>query len=96
MYRYKFVYQFYSLSELPECQMNLAQRSDVTQQALEVGLSPSHTIKTAIVSTSYLLCLAQCLEAHVHLLQPSIISRLMEMCKMRRAEGITDAVMALE
>jgi hypothetical protein len=69
---------------------------DVTQQALEVGLSPVHVLKTAIVSTSYLLCLAQCPETHKYLLKPDIVAKLIEVCKMRRAEGTIDAATALE
>ena len=42
--------RYHSLSELPECQLPLAQRSDVTRQALEVGTSHLFTVKTAIVS----------------------------------------------
>lgn len=55
-----------------------------------------HTLKTAIVSASYFLCLAQCLETHEQLLQPVVISDLLDVCRMRRAEGAADAASALE
>ena len=89
-----------SLSELPECQEKLARNDKMTEQALQVALSPVFTCKTAIVSASYLLCLAQTREAHVHLLQHTLVSKMVEVCEMRRKEcerrGSLDAAMALE
>lgn len=89
-----------SLSEVPECQLELAKRSDVTEQAIQVALSPMFSSKAAIVSTSYLLCLAQSPETHAYLLQPSIVSRMIDMCEIRRKECViqntTDAAVALE
>ena len=86
----------YSLSELPDCQLKLAQRSDVTEQAMKIAVSPHFTAKTAIVSTSYLLCLAQSRDTHKYLLQPILVSKLIEMCNIRKADGNPEAVMALE
>lgn len=80
--------------------MKLAQNLRITEQALQVAISPAFTCKTAIVSASYLLCLAQCREAHVHLLKPTQVSRMIEMCEKRRREcevhGACDPAMALE
>ena len=45
---------------------------------------------------SYLLCLAQCREAHEYLLQPTLVSRLIEMCEIRKADGPEEAVKALQ
>lgn len=89
-----------SLSEVPECQLKLAQRSDIIEQTLQVAKSPLFTFKTALVSTSYLLCLSQCSEAHQHLLQPNLVSELIQVCEIRRAESqvhfIGHAAIALE
>ena len=72
----------------------------MTDQALQVAISPAFTCKTAIVSASYLLCLAQCRAAQVHLLKPSLVGRMLEMCEKRRREcevhGYCDPAMALE
>lgn len=91
---------FYSLSELPECQLSLAQRSEITEQVLRVAMSTLFDCKTAIISASYLLCLAMCLSTHEHLLQPKLVSRMLEVCTMRREicddQDIRDAPMALE
>ena len=61
--------------------------------------SSRYTCNTATMAVSLLLCLAQCLEAHVNLLKPDIIDKLTEACSLRRVRTVLsqmDDVMALE
>jgi len=51
------------------------------------------------MAVSLLLCLAQCPEAHVNLLKPDIIDKLVEACGLRQLEtesSQADDAMALE
>ena len=75
-----------SLSELPECQRTLAQNNDVIEQVLQVANSPLFTYNTARNAILCLESLAQSLEAHSYLLQPKVLSGLLEICQKRRAE----------
>ncbi len=88
-----------SISEIPEVQLWLSEKSDVIQQALTVAKSARYTCNTATMAISLLLCLAQTPEAHVNLFTPNIVDQLVEACSIRRGELETsgdDDVMALE
>ena len=92
----------FSISEVPEVQQWISEKSDVIQQALIVAKSPRYTCNTATMAVSLLLCLAQCPEAHVNLLKPDTVNELIEACEIRRKEqtrsevGDICDVMALE
>ena len=83
----------FSISELPEVQLKLAQRVDVTEQALNVALARVFNCDTAIVSVMYFICLVQCPEALSYLTQPSIIKKLLVICESRRqSNSVTSAI----
>ena len=72
------------MSELPECQLPLAQQKDVLQNALYISLSPCYTSKLSIVVASFLLCLSQSAATHPYLSQPDIVAALLEVCQLRK------------
>ena len=74
---------FYSLSELPECQVPLAMRTDVIDQTLAIAMHPAYDCKTAIVSVSMILCLAQSPGTHAYIGRKEVVEHLLQMCEMK-------------
>ena len=74
---------YYSLSELPECQVPLAMRTDVIDQTLAVGLHPTDDYMAAITSVTVILSLAQSPETHVYIVREEIIRKMFEICEQK-------------
>lgn len=79
------LYAICNLSELPECQLLLAQRPEALNQAIGISLSPSYTCKSSIVAASLFLCLAQSSKAHPYLAQDDLVEGLLDACRMRES-----------
>ena len=73
----------YSLTELPECQVPLAMKTDVINQALAIGLHPAYDWYTARVSVELLLNLAQSPETHTYIVRKEVVESMFEICKQR-------------
>jgi len=65
---------------------------------LAIANSSNFDCKTAVVDISLLLCLAQCPEAHINLLKPTIVDQVIEACLSRHGEpdGNMEEVHTLE
>lgn len=74
---------FNSISELPECQLQLAQQKEVLQNALFLSLAPCYTIKLSIVVVNFILNLSQNQVTHIYLSQPYVISALLRICEVQ-------------
>ena len=68
----------YSLSELPECQVPLAMRTDVIDQTLAIAMHP------AIVSSATIQCLTQSPDAHAHVARRETVESMLQVCKLRQ------------
>lgn len=73
-----------SLTELPECTMQIASEHRVLDQLVGVLLTPSYTPIASQVAMGGLLCLAYHPHAHPHLLTQNIISAVVEACTRDR------------
>ena len=60
---------FYSLSELPECQVPLAKRTDVIDQILAIACCSNNDFTVTLVSVNMMMCLAQSPGAHPYLVR---------------------------
>ena len=74
----------YSLSELPECQVPLAMRTDVIDQTLAIAMHPAYDCNTAIVSSATIQCLTQSPDAHAHVARREAVESMLQMCKLRQ------------
>ena len=59
-------------------------RTDVTDQILGIAMHPAYDCKTAIVSASMILCLAQSLDAHKYIVRKEVVENMLEMCEMKQ------------
>ena len=73
-----------SLSELPECQVPLAMRTDAIDQILAMAVHPAYDCKTAIVSVAMIQCLTQSPEAHVYIARKEVVKNMLEMCELKQ------------
>ena len=64
--------------------MPLAMRTDVIDQTLAIAMHPAYDCKTAIVSMSMILCLAQSPEAHTYIARKEIVENVVEMCEQKQ------------
>ena len=64
--------------------MPLAMRTDVIDQTLAIAVHPAYDCKTAIVSASMILCLAQSLEAHTYIARKEVIENMLQMCELKQ------------
>lgn len=71
-----------SLSELPECQVSIAARADVIDQALAVALHPLCECRTAMISVNVILNLTQCPEVHGSIVRKEIVEKMLEIQKV--------------
>jgi hypothetical protein len=76
-------FHFHSLSELPECQVPLAMKTDVIDQILAIALHPAYGCTMAYVSASIFLNLTQSPEAHTYIVRREVIEKLFEMCELK-------------
>ena len=72
----------YSLSELPECQVLLAKRTDVIDQVLAIALHPACACLTAAVAVSMILCLTQSPETHNFITWRDVVGKMLEICEL--------------
>lgn len=68
----------YSLSELPECQVPIASRSDILRQTVHIALSPTYSCPTAALSSEVFLCLAHAPATHQHIASDYVISGMLK------------------
>ena len=73
----------YSLSELPECQVPLAMRTDVIYQTLAMALHPAYDCQTAKFSVETILNLTQSPETHSYIVRREVVEKMLEICKQR-------------
>ena len=81
--KYFFCLHFCSLSELPECQVPLAMKTDVIDQVLAIALHPAYGCKMAYVSASILLNLSQSTKAHTYIVRREVVEKMLEMCELK-------------
>ena len=74
---------FYSLSELPECQVPLAKRTDVIDQILAMALHPVYDCDVAKDSMDIILNLTQSPETHNYIVTRDVVEKMLEICKQR-------------
>ena len=70
----------YSLSELPECQVPLARRTDVIDQVLAIVLHPAYDYENA---ETLILNLVQSPEAHTFIVRREVMEKMFEICEQR-------------
>ena len=75
---YVWYIHFHSLSELPECRVPIAKRTDVIDQTLAMAVHPAYDCKVAIVSVTTILCLAQSPESHVYSTRKEVVENMLE------------------
>ena len=73
----------YSLSELSECRMPLAIRSDVIDQILAIAMHPVYYCITAKVLVEIIVNLAHSPETHPYIVTREIAEKLLEVCDQR-------------
>ena len=81
------VCQFCSLSELPECHMEIVCNEDVVDQLTCISLTPSVRIMSAQLVATLFLCVAYTPTTHPYISQPDFIRRLLKACDMDRVFG---------
>ena len=74
----------FSLSELPECQMPIAMRTDILDQTLAIAMHPAYDCKTAKVSVDLMLNLTQSPETHAFLIRRQGVEKMLEVCEQRQ------------
>ena len=80
----------FSLSELPECQVALARRTDVIDQILAMALHPAYAdCKTAIESVETILNLTQSPETHTYIVRTEVLEKLLETCMLKQIDPLT-------
>ena len=80
----------FSLSELPECQVALAKRTDVVDQILAMALHPAYAdCKTAIESVETILNLTQSPETHTYIVRREVLEKLLEICMLKQIDPVT-------
>lgn len=72
-----------NLSEMPECQVQLASQADVLQQTICVSLSETYSCATSVLVSEVFLCLAHAPEAHQYLVQHDVIDGLIDAYRVR-------------
>ena len=78
-----FSFPTYSLSELPECQMPIAMKTDVIDQILAIACCSDYEIIVSVVSVNMIMCLAQSPGAHPYLIRTKVIEDLLKICALR-------------
>ena len=73
----------HSLSELPECQLPLAMRSDAIDQMISLAFMPITVVNTAELLALFILNLAQSPQTHPHLVKPTIVEGLLDVCDLK-------------
>ena len=73
----------YSLSELPECQVPLAMRTDIVDQTLKLACCPEYDIMTPLVSVNMIMSLANSPGAHSSLVRTEVIEDLLLIRSLR-------------
>ena len=83
----------YSLSELPECQVPLARRTDVIDQMLAMALHPAYAdCKTAIESVETIINLTQSPDTHPYIIRREVLEKVLEICKLKQIDSQTQRV----
>jgi hypothetical protein len=59
-------------------------RTDVVDQTLAIAMHPSYDCKTAIVSASMILCLAQSPGAHAYIAKKEVIESMLKICELKQ------------
>ena len=81
-FTYMYTIIIHSLSELPECQVSIAARADIIDQALAVALHPLCECRTAMISVNVILNLTQCPEVHGSIIRKEIVEKMLEIQKV--------------
>jgi hypothetical protein len=80
----------FSLSELPECQVALAKRTDVVDQILAMALHPAYAdCKTAIESVETILNLTQSPEIHAYIIRKEVLEKVLKICELKQIDPLT-------
>ena len=77
------IINFHSLSEIPECQVPLAMRTDVIDQILAIALHPAYECETAKTSVEVILNLTESPETHTYITRREIVEKMLEICEQR-------------
>ena len=73
----------YSLSELPECKVPLAMRTDAVDQILAVAIHPAYDSWKARVSMGLIVNLTESPEAHTYLVRRDLVENMLNVCEQR-------------
>ena len=73
----------YSLSELPECRVTLAKRTDIIDQILAIACGTNDDFTVNLVSVNMIMCLALSPGAHSYLVRTNVINDLLKICASR-------------
>lgn len=79
-----------SLSELPECHVEIASNHDALHQLTCISLTPSVRILSPQLVATLFLCVAYTPETHQHIARPTYIRRLLEAYKIPRVPSAGD------
>ena len=74
----------HSLSELPECHMEIVNDGNVLHQLTCISLTPSVRIMSAQLVATLFLCVASTPSTHSYICQPNLVRRLLAACEMSR------------
>ena len=74
----------YSLSDLPECQVPIATRTDVIDQTLAIALHPLCECRTAMVSVNVILNLIESPKAHVSIVRKEVVEKMLQIHELQQ------------
>ena len=77
-------FHFHSIAELSECQVPLAMRTDVIDQALAMALHPLSDCQTANVSVDVILNLTESPETHIYIVRKEVVESMLEICEQKQ------------
>ena len=76
-------FHFYSIADLPECQVPLSMRTDVIDQVLAMALHPLSDCQTAKVSVDVILNLTESPETHIYIVRKEVVESMLEICEQK-------------
>lgn len=76
-------FPFCSVTELPECHVPVAMRTDVIDEILAIALHPAYDCKMTLVSASIFLNLTQSPETHAYIIRSEVVESMLEVCEQR-------------
>ena len=78
------IVHIYSLSDLPECQVPIATRTDIIDQILAIALHPLCECRTAMVSVTVIVNLIESPKAHVSIIRKEVVEKMLQIHELQQ------------